>query len=312
MFWSYLVLTSETRAHTLGSLLDRSASPTQTRLQKLSSVKVVQVPGHLGSSDKESPCLGLLRDLPSVVHIHVHTARNTSTSPLVLISLALRSSGLCAPLHGLTGVVIGNVNFEAVMLALRDLAPSLRQLSISTTNSVSHEPTRTTPFSKLAALSLGGPVGVAAPWLENVLDACWDLPVLGKVHLGQEKDPKFLTLGWLDGCKTLFLPNLNKVAEKFRDLAKIGVSELAFWLDFEEWNGFSLEDLQDLLDLAEGGRVDTVKAVVVVEKAGVRSSEIGHDFCLAQFVNKRRLPSLEKVVWVAAKKDDDDSNSWSG
>ena len=203
------------------------------------------------------------------------------------------------------------------MVALRHLAPSLHRLAIQTS-----EPDfpGTTLYSfdqnlidlpRLEALEVRSsyPAG-AEPWLEMAIFGLWCLPKLRKA--GSTSVFATRRSGNKDLQTTLdsaYLADLGLVSGSFRTMGELNLVELAFELGPSENEAYlAPAAFRERLDWAEGGQVSTIKVVVLVETVERPISKI--DRCLVELVNRRRLPSLEKVVWVLAQPGND-ASVWS-
>lgn len=312
IYWSYLVLTSADRTTRLLHLMARRSVPEQQSFFK--SVRVVRLSSVLESGGYEEPsALTLLRFLDNVVHVHFESNARAPTSVCTLVSLSMRTADSFGPVRGLTGLVLDGSNWEAAMLACRQLAPSLRQLSIWTLDADGpqaslHDYAQKITFPKLASLVAGSAcrdIGSAA-WLDSALRARWTTPKLQKLACGSRylpDDARGPAIWFqLEGvCKRLSLRTLLSVAGLFEVIAQTGPIELAFSPE-----GFRrLTEFSSQLDLAPGGQAPSVRTVVVMsERLDARPFHIAEDVCLVELVSRKRLPSLEKVIWVSARSID--------
>ena len=308
MFWSYVVLDSNTRARAiLSQLRSHGNNPRFLHL-----IKVISLPRRLEPQPEEHQCLVLLRCLSKLAHIHLHSDPPVPTCPLLLASLSMRFIVKGSFVQGLTGVVLGDGNFEAAMLALTQLAPSLRRLAICTVDVKPSHPAKIrhhiSDLPQLVSLSTRGP---GPTWLEDAFNCRWDMPALTKVSIGRR-----LVLGsaipkFSQTYDSVFISTLREVGWRFPRLATLQPQELGFQIGSDQEDGrLDLEVFKSDLGRAVEPELGSVKVIVIAEGVHPRLLEDGYDLCLVELVNRHRFPSLEKVVWIAAKKDDDGAN-WS-
>lgn len=286
------------------------------------------------AQDQELAVASLIRRLPNLIHIHFQTAGPGPTPLARIIALTTRAvlySPLdYPPLQGLTGLILDVHNFDAAMLLLSLVAPSLRRLCISSTEESFIYGTktlldsRTIEFPSLGELLLGESNGADCSQLCVTLAKRWRLPVLHKVSLQSDPAPEIPpgNLGqWRanleDGLpfSVVSYPGLEDVQRDFANIAAANITELAF--AFQHWPAMDIIDFKATLDAVPEGRSQWVKVVVIFEGSGIRQPQGERDRCLIELVNRRRLPSLEKVVWLSPYGDPeeehlDDEASWSG
>lgn len=327
MSWSYLVLTSRSRASDFLLVLSKLSAGQQVSILRF--VKVVTLGDVQPRKTRweeltgEHPFQMLLRCLPKVSHIHLGSHLEPTQSSL-LVTLA----NTTAPLEGLTGLVVAGVNLEAVTVALRHLAPSLRRLAV-----FGHDTRRplfvgetfddhsTLDFTSLVSITSGTSAATAQPWLGRLLAARWKMPLVRKLAIGTGAMDAKQAVGphkWAFGLKStaiisIHLPSLTDVGDGFPELGKVKVQELSITLRTGDPSAPPLDEFRIALDKAEGGRVDTVTSVVVVESrsASLPAYDRGLNLLVVELISRKRLPSLEKVVWVSKLKGDDGAE-WSG
>jgi hypothetical protein len=320
VFWSYLVCTSSERADALFKAL-RSRSRTEG-MYKFGLVKVLRLDGdadptvlrqHEGS---QHPYFWFLELCGNLVHLNLFADSPSPTHPSLLVRLASRRSQL--PLQGMSGLVLGNINWDAAMLALRQLAPSLRRLQMSATQAgpppvLPHRITEADRISlpavnELAVLTFNGTDGPG--WLEAHLGTRWDMPAIKKVAFGIGPRQKGRVAPSSSDVfhggvhyAALCLQDLGLVSKLFMDLTGSRVKELAIGRGCLE---VDLDPVQfvECLQQAPKGQAATVKVVVIIDGQYPVDPSDHQDDCLVELVNRRRLPSLEKVVWVDWDKDD--------
>lgn len=325
-FWSYLVLPRSRQATgILYSLVNGK--------KRNAYVKILSVHQLIGTGQKvderchDQHALALLRQLPRLVHIHLLSHRWRMATPLpVLVYLTSRSEYL-SPIEGLTGLVVDADNFTGAMLVLDRYAHSLHRLSIHSIDGEKpitvhcEEDCEINNYPALVYLDIGIVRDDGEAWLDFALQQRSSFPALAKVAIRPpRKNGVPVTESWtrwlhydvpLDArC----IPRLGDVVGESGAFSDRPLRELAF--------GFgSSEDPMDLnrfishLDRwDEVGMSETIQSVVVVEGTYKRENNEVWDRCLVELVNRRRMPALKKVVWVAARKPSQthDGLSWSG
>lgn len=326
VFWSYLVLASSWRAKRLIACMSSPSRPSGSLPFGL--VKVVRICDARDSEPweedtTEHPILGVLRRATHAVHLHLELVDPTPVSLLVL--LAAREKKTAHLLEGFTGLVLAPRNFEAAMVALRQLSPHLRRLLIASHKSRFGPPelmytsnNACIHFPQLVDIAAGTLYDGDSGWLDDhLLGYRWQLHFLKKIALSPPQADGVLNeppLWWYHEqlrvpLNAVFLKELNDLQVEFKRLADTEARELAFGISGRH-APVNLVRFKLELDEANDGVCRSVEVVVVVEGKVARRPSSGLDLCLAELVNRRRFPSLEKVVWVAALKDNKDLN-WS-
>ena len=316
IFWSYLVLRSDARAVLLHLLL--ALRSRRERSAILDMVKVVWLPPvrdsgpSVGVPRVDNTALILAREMAKIVHIHIGSDSHEPTSLLMLGFLAARLPPK-VPLEGLTGLFLDWTNFEVAMVALRHLAPSLRRLCICTEedalpSAARHKELGAVHFPALKSLDVRTfDCGNPELWLERLVAWSWTLPRLSKIAIGVHLNawsPERRSGDFLVTFESACLIDLGVVSASFRSMADLGLKELAF--DFgpnEEEDQVDFAKFVAGLDRAERGQVSTIRDIVLIETIDKPGDAADH--CLVELVNRRRLPSLEKVVWVLAQPGND-------
>lgn len=289
-------------------------------------VKLLHLSSNSGANPSEDASCRILRKLPNVVHVHFISSPTALTPVTVLVSLAMRSQPYHAPLEGLTGLNVGNKNWEAVMLAVRNLALSLRRLEISSLHpnkpGASQEvyaAAQQTELRSLMYFKTASPPPRGDVWLEVALLDRWDLPYVTKLMVGasgggSNESNTLSKLDWTETCERLCFVNLAEVKVNLRLIREMEeLAELAFGLGVPVTSHLNAATFKTALDGTSGkGRcVSKTVTSVVIWEGTQREASPREDACLVELVNRDRLPSLEKVVWIA-KSRDTSTMTWSG
>jgi hypothetical protein len=321
-FWSYVVLNGVDRV--VGLLNCLYAPCSKHGFGTFQLIKVVRLVNAFGKGswrevyNREHPILPFLRSSPSLEHIHLHADDFQSTPIPVLLCLALRSEQF-KPLEGLTGLVLTDENREAATLAIRRSAPSLRRLLVCTDETSERDDPEVVEraircssedyyadaievdLPELISLDLGSPRECYQPWLGHSLARLWRMPKLSKAGLTTRSDGKDIRaslLGPFDrSFQSVFLPSARDITRWH--MKDIQSKEVAFGLDYTPICGIGLWLLNKRFTDS------SVESVVLVEKGLPPAGVSSHQIATVRFVNKDKMPNLQKVVWVAAKKDDD-------